>query len=105
METPQHFSLLQLVSTNSMWHGGPLVAWFTRLIHVGAAISRTLAGVVSTGCEHGGLEKLQDSPYTGIYHLLSDWLCSHRNSSVWDLNAWLFSEMKLTMGFPTCVIN
>lgn len=71
-----------------MWHGGPLQVPFTRSIPVEAAISRTVAGVVSTGCEHGeSLEQFKDSPYTGTYCPLGSRLCWHGDSWVWDLNA------------------
>lgn len=73
-----------------MWHGGPLRVPFTRLIPVEAAISRTVAGVVGTGCKDGeGLEQLKDSPYSETYHLLRSGVCLHGDSWVWDLNIWI----------------
>lgn len=72
-----------------MCHGGPLQVPFTRSTPVEAAISRTVVGVVSVGCEHQeGLEQFKDSHYTGMYHhLLDSGLCWHGDNWVWDLNA------------------
>jgi len=73
-----------------MWHGGPLQVPFPRSIPVEAAISRTLAGVVSTSSEDGeGLEQFKHSPHRGTYYLLRSGLFWHGGSWVCDPNAWV----------------